>query len=152
MGAITTAKYIEAGKSSKIPALLQLFSHRLGAMRSHDLIVTGLERFVTESHCYLFKSVACGFDVIRPGQDGGGQTETRDDEVEVPANPRKSIWRDHADDEVEDLQGVSRGLLRIGRQQLTQLLAVARAIPLLRPRSGKISAGSSQGIGPHVIP
>lgn len=33
-----------------------------------------------------------------------------------------------------------------------QLDVVASAIPLLRPRRGKISAGNNHGIGPHVKP
>lgn len=73
-------------------------------MRSNDLLIRGLERLVTESHGDLLERVAGRFDVIRPCQNGRGQTEARNDEIEVSADTSKGVRRDHTNDEVEDLR------------------------------------------------
>jgi len=89
------------------------------------------------------------FNVIEIRETRREQAEAGDDKVEVAVDACESVWRNHADDEVENPVGrlrifsVNVILIRLSGQP-----TVARAIPLLRLRSGKISAGRSHGIGP----
>jgi hypothetical protein len=118
-----------------------------------DVFVTIRKRFVPECDCDLLKSTASSFHVVEVTQSCRAKTKTRNDKVKVSTNASECIGRDHADDEIEYPIGtnfVVRECVDSWRNCGTHV--VASAMPFDRPRNGKISAGKSHGIGPHVKP
>jgi hypothetical protein len=119
----------------------------------HHFVVPRRERLIAESHSDFLQRVTSSLDVVPVSKSGREQAETGDNEVEVATDAGESIGRDHADDEIEN----PVGSLCHSQWVWTSLEyrirpTVASAMPLLRLRSGKISAGKSHGIGPQVMP
>lgn len=120
----------------------------------HHLFVPRRERLVAKGHSNFLQCMASSFDVVPVSKASGEQAEASNDEVKVAADPSESIWRYHADDEIEN----PVGCLDDSQWRMRALLGyqivrtVASAMPLLRLRRGKISAGRSHGIGPQVMP
>jgi hypothetical protein len=119
----------------------------------HHLLVARSECLVAEGYSDLFQSMPGSLDIVEVRKPCGEQAEAGNDKVEVAVNASESIRRYHANDEIEDPVG-SLSNSQCVQRFLGQgtLHTVASAIPLLRLRSGKISAGRSHGIGPQVMP
>jgi hypothetical protein len=119
----------------------------------HHLLIARSECLVAKGYSDLFQSVPGSFDIVEVRKPGGEQAEAGNDKVEVAVDASESIRRNHADNEIEDpVRSLcnSQCVQRFLRQGT--LHTVASAIPLLRLRRGKISAGRSHGIGPQVMP
>ena len=120
---------------------------------THHLLVPRRERLVAKGHSNLLQCMASSFDVVPVCKSSREQAEASNDEVKVSTDPGESIWRYHADDEIENpigcLDDSQRTRALLGYEIVR---TVASAMPLLRLRRGKISAGRSHGIGPQVMP
>jgi hypothetical protein len=120
---------------------------------NHHLLVPRRKCLVAKGHSDFLQGMASSFDVVPVSKPSGEQAEAGNDEVKVSTDAGESIRRYHADDEIEDPVG------SLDDSQLMGVLlghktvrTVASAMPLLRLRRGKISAGRSHGIGPQVMP
>jgi hypothetical protein len=71
----------------------------------HHLVVSGDEGLVAKRHSDLLQRVAGGLDVVEVRETRREQTEPSDDQVEVAVDTCESVWRNHADNEVENPVG-----------------------------------------------
>jgi hypothetical protein len=85
-----------------VKTLLLVVDAALEICGRHHLFISRCERLITEGHSNFLQRVASSFDVVPVSQSSGEQAEASDDQVEIATDACESIWRNHADDEIED--------------------------------------------------
>ena len=81
----------------------------LEVRRHHYLVVSGDEGLVAKRHSNLFQGMSGSLDVVEVGETRREQAESGDDQVEVAVDACESVWRNHANDEVENPVGRLEG-------------------------------------------